>query len=143
MKKRVYLASPFFNDEQLENVIRTENILESLNFVLFSPRKNEIREGINIGSPEWSLTNFTNDTRGIDSCDFVVALYYGNYSDTGTAFEIGYAFATHKPVIVVHFGKDSNLMIHESCHANLSSLEELFLYDYTNLPRKRYEGKMF
>ncbi|HAV91223.1 MAG TPA: nucleoside 2-deoxyribosyltransferase, partial [Eubacterium sp.] len=83
------------------------------------------------------------DVRGIDACDVVVALYYGGYSDSGTAWEIGYAHASHKPVVVVQLGEDSNLMIHEGCHTNLTSIEELESYDFDAMPRERFSGKMF
>ena len=46
-------------------------------------------------------------------------LYWGNYSDSGTAWECGYAYATGKPVIVLQLGESSNLMIHEGSHTNL------------------------
>jgi nucleoside 2-deoxyribosyltransferase len=139
---RVYLASPFFNDVEIENLSKAEKILREKGLYVFSPREHEVREG-NVGNPAWSLATFTNDIRGIDSCEYVVALYYGNYSDSGTAWEIGYAFATNKPVIVVHFGDSSNLMIHEGCHSNLMSLQELSEYDFETLDRSRYTGKMF
>ncbi len=140
--KRVYLASPFFNEEEVANLSRAERILREKGLYVFSPREHEVREE-NVGKPSWSLETFTNDIRGIDSCDLVVALYYGNYSDSGTSWEIGYAFASHKPIVVVHFGDSSNLMIHEGCHCNLMSLDELAAYDFHELERRRYSGKMF
>ena len=140
--KNIYLASPLFNDGEIENIEKVEKILRDRGFYVFSPREHEVREG-NVGSPAWSLDTFTNDVRGIDACDVVVALYYGGYSDSGTAWEIGYAFASHKPVVVVQLGEDSNLMIHEGSHTNLNSIEELKSYDFDALPRARFDGKMF
>ena len=140
--KNIYLASPLFNDGEIENIEKVENILRDRDFYVFSPREHEVREG-NVGSPAWSLDTFTNDVRGIDACDVVVALYYGGYSDSGTAWEIGYAFASHKPVVVVQLGEDSNLMIHEGSHTNLNSIDELKNYDFDALPRTRFNGKMF
>jgi hypothetical protein len=43
------------------------------------------------GSPEWARKLFEMDRQAIDECDAVLTLYYGNYSDTGTAWECGYA----------------------------------------------------
>ena len=140
---RVYLASPLFDDEECKNIAKAEKILRDKGLVLFSPREHEVREG-DVGSLSWSLETFALDVRGIDSCDVVVALYYGNYSDSGTAWEMGYAFAAHKPVVVVHIGEtDSNLMVHEGSHTNLMGLDELADYDFEEMPRSRYEGKMF
>ena len=39
MKKLIYLASPFFNDEEIENIERAEQILERRGDIeLWSPR---------------------------------------------------------------------------------------------------------
>ncbi len=40
---KIYLAGPFFNDEELKNIERAENILMSRGFSVFSPRLNEIK----------------------------------------------------------------------------------------------------
>ena len=141
-KIKIYLASPFFNREELKNVKTAEEILLSRGFEVFSPRLNEVRSEENIGSPAWSKETFMNDKRFIDWADAVVMLYYGNYSDSGTAWECGYAFGTNTPVVVVHLGEDSNLMIHEGSHTNIT-LGELNTYDFNKMPYKPYEGKMF
>ena len=138
----IYLASPFFNDEELKNVKKAEKILMSLGFNVFSPRLNEIRTDENTQQSWWSKETFMNDRRFIDWADVVVMLYYGGYSDSGTAWECGYAFGTNTPVIVVHLGKDSNLMIHEGCHSNIT-MDELKSYDFDMMPHKPYKGKMF
>lgn len=142
MSIKIYLASPFFNDEELKNIETAEKILFERGFEVFSPRLNEVRSEETIGSPLWSKETFMNDRRFIDWADCVVMLYYGNYSDSGTAWECGYAYGTNTPVIVVHLGEDSNLMIHEGCHTNIT-LDELKTYDFNKMPYKPYQGKMF
>lgn len=138
---KLYLASPFFNEEELKNVQRAEEILQKRGFTVFSPRLNEVRTDSVVGSPAWSKETFMNDRRFIDWADAVVMLYYGSYSDSGTAWECGYAFGTGKPVVVVHLGSDSNLMVHEGSHTNIT-LEELEEYDFERMPYKGYEGEM-
>lgn len=139
---KIYLASPFFNKKELENVKTAEDILISRGFQVFSPRLNEERNDNNINSPLWAKTTFMNDKRFIDWADVVVMLYYGGYSDSGTAWECGYAYGTNTPVVVVHLGEDSNLMIHEGSHTNIS-LKNLSTYDFENMPHNEYCGKMF
>lgn len=139
---KIYLASPFFNDEELKNIERAENILMSRGFSVFSPRLNEIKTEENSQQSWWSRETFMNDKRFIDWADCVVMLYYGNYSDSGTAWECGYAYGTNKPVVVVHLGETSNLMVHEGCHSNIS-FDELEEYDFEMMPAKPYKGKMF
>ncbi len=139
---RIYLASPFFNEEELRNVELAEELLTSRGFDVFSPRLNEVRIDDVVGSEAWSKETFLNDRVNIDASDVVVMLYYGAYSDSGTAWECGYAYATNKPVIVVQIGDDSNLMVHEGCHSNIT-LKELKSYNFEKMPRKSYSGKMY
>ena len=139
---KIYLASPFFNDEELKNVETAEKILMSRGFDVFSPRLNEIRTDENTKQSWWSKETFMNDKKFIDWADVVVMLYCGGYSDSGTAWECGYAYGTNTPVIVVHLGEDSNLMVHEGCHSNIT-LSDLENYDFNMMPAKSYKGKMF
>ena len=139
---KIYLASPFFNEKELENVKIAEKILTERGFSLFSPRLNEVRTDENTQQSWWSKETFMNDKKFIDWADVVVMLYYGGYSDSGTAWECGYAYGTNTPVVVVQLGEDSNLMVHEGCHSNIT-LEELKTYDFEILPAKPYKGKIF
>ena len=139
---KIYLASPFFNEKELENVKIAEKILTERGFSLFSPRLNEVRTDEITQQSWWSKETFMNDKKFIDWADVVVMLYYGGYSDSGTAWECGYAYGTNTPVVVVQLGEDSNLMVHEGCHSNIT-LEELKTYDFEMLPAKHYKGKMF
>ena len=139
---KIYLAGPFFNDEELKNVETAEKILMSRGFDVFSPRLNEVRTDENTKQSWWSKETFMNDKKFIDWADVVVMLYYGGYSDSGTAWECGYAYGTNTPVIVVHLGEDSNLMVHEGCHSNIT-FSDLENYDFNMMPAKSYKGKMF
>jgi nucleoside 2-deoxyribosyltransferase len=139
--KRVYLASPFFNEMEIETVEKVAEILKAKGLEVFEPMKNQM-EGLQAGERHWSIETFMNDIKFIKWSEIVVAVYHGNYSDSGTAFEIGYAYATDKPVITVHVGDSSNLMVHEGSHANLT-IEELESYDFNELKSSFYEGVMF
>ena len=139
---RIYLASPFFNEREIEAVNIAEKILRDRGFNVFSPRENQFGEIYPVGTPAWSLATFNNDKKFIDWADVVVCLYHGNYSDSGTAWEVGYAYGTQKPVIIVQLGSSSNLMIHEGSHANIC-LKELETYDFESMPSNVYTGVMF
>ena len=143
---KIYIASPFFNEREIDNLSRVERLLESRGFQVFSPRQHEERTEDSKNQRLWSKETFLNDRRFIDWAEVVVMLYYGSYSDSGTAWECGYAYGTHTPVVVVHLENDngSNLMVHEGCHTNLGSIAELEDFDFDLLlPVKPYEGKMF
>ena len=129
--KKIYLASPFFNEEENAWVENAEKILRDRGFDVYSPREHEIREG-NI--QKWAQFNFNADVNAIRDCDCVVMLYHGNYSDSGTAWECGYAYA-------MAIGDLSNLMVHCSAVANIK-LTDLIDYDFEKMPRILYEGAM-
>ena len=50
---KIYLASPFFDDKELENVKKAEEILFSRGFDVFSPRLNEVRTEENTQQSWW------------------------------------------------------------------------------------------
>ena len=141
---KLYLASPFFNAYELSCVQRAEELLTARGLEVFSPRLHEVRAPVT-DRARWSRETFRSDRQALDAADMVVMLYHGAYSDSGTAWEAGYACALGKPVVVVHVGKDSaasNLMVHESAAANIT-LDELAHYDFHTLPPKPYTGDMF
>lgn len=139
--KKIYLASPFFNEEENAWVENAENILRDRGFDVFSPREHEVRDTDVVGTIGWAYDTFYHDVKAIDNCDVVVILYHGNYSDSGTAWECGYAYAINKPVVCVQIGDLSNLMVHCSAVANIT-LEELKTYDFEKMPWIDYTGDM-
>ena len=138
---KIYLASPFFNEDEMNDVICAEKILLGRGFEVFSPRLHEVRTDKIADPVLWSRETFETDRENIDLCDCVVMLYRGAYSDSGTAWECGYAYGTGKPVIVVQLGSDSNLMVHEGCRSNIT-LDGLIDYDFELMPQQKYSGKM-
>ena len=80
-KKYIYLAGPFFNDEELKNVELAESILEKKGYQFFSPRRQSYDS--EPGTKEWAYDIFETDRSQIENADVVVALYYGNDSDSG------------------------------------------------------------
>ena len=140
MSKKIYLASPFFNDEELLDMVKVLGCLRNKKLDVFSPFENQ-NKSLEFCSKPWRDETFKSDVDHIDWCDIVVAVVKGNYMDSGTAWEIGYAFATKKPVIVVNMRKETvNLMIADSLHAHIDSIEELEKYDFDKLKKIRYEN---
>lgn len=94
--EHIYIASPFFNDVQLERVKGIENRLQEYNISFFSPRLCQVhtKDG-HFDGP----AIFKNNVDHIDECTTMVAII--DDKDTGTAFEIGYALAKGKRVILV------------------------------------------
>lgn len=139
--KYVYIAGPFFNEAEIAAVEYAERVLTQKGYEFFSPMRHTV--DAEVGTVEWAQKVFAMDRENLDKADVVVLLYYGNYSDTGTAWECGYAYARGTPVILVHVdGDDSNLMLHVSSTSNIA-LKDLETYDFETLPRYEFEGKMF
>ena len=99
----IYIAGPFFTDKErtfLKIVI--ESVKEYFpNEELFIPMEHFIPNGENLPNNEWAEAVFKMDVEALNKCDRVIAAYLGLYSDTGTAWEIGYAYAKGIPVTLI------------------------------------------
>lgn len=137
--KKIYLASPFFDDEEIKAMETVRDILRNQGHDVFVPNEHQNPE-YEFGSLDWRKVTFVSDLMGIDNADVVVAITNaGNYCDSGTAWEIGYAYAKNIPVVVVNTeGTTINLMIADSLHAVLTSYDEVSTYDFDRLEAKPY-----
>ena len=131
---KIYLAAPFFSDGQHERINQVKEALETNKTVssIFVPEEH----------------SFTLDINNIYTADAVVAIIdykkeeSDNEADSGTAFEIGLAFGTNTPVIVVQFDaeKELNLMISQALtayfDASKGELSDLANYDFNELMPK-------
>lgn len=70
--------------------------------------------------------------------------FEGRHVDSGTAFEIGFATALGKPVVVFHEGEgEVNVMISEPLRFYCKKVGDLEEYDFLGLPKNRYTGDVF
>ena len=99
----IYIAGPFFTDREralLKKVIhRTKEAYP--NEELFIPMEHFIPNGENLSNNEWAEAVFKMNVEALNKCNRVVAAYLGLRSDTGTAWEIGYAYAKSIPVHLI------------------------------------------
>lgn len=148
---KIYLGSPFFNQDQLERVKRVEEALRSNPTVteIFSPRTQQVAH-LEHGSDEWRDTVYNNDIKHLEWCDAIVAVhdYEDKHVDPGTAFEIGYVKALGK-YVVLYQEKDPvneapvNLMLSDSLDAYLQNAEALKNYDFNEKKHIRFEHYCF
>ncbi|WP_235576040.1 nucleoside 2-deoxyribosyltransferase [Rossellomorea vietnamensis] len=86
---------------------------------------------------------FQNDLRHLRRSDVLVGIrdYESKYVDSGTAFEIGYAYSMRKPILLIN-EKNSimNHMMANSLHAYFTKVEDLATYDFHRMPKVTYEG---
>jgi len=91
---RVFIAAPLFSEAEREFNRRLDELLRSNGFETVLPQRD-----IGDAWTEGHRRVFEKDLAAIDGSDVVVAVLDGPDVDSGTAFEIGYAFARGKPVI--------------------------------------------
>ena len=104
---KVYLASPFFDTEEKNVYQNVIDILRSQdNIDLFVPQEHTIPNAWDLSNRVWAENVFAVDILGIQKADVVVVINYGMYSDSGTAWECGYAYALGKKVVNVCVGYD-------------------------------------
>ena len=121
----IYIAAPFFNEAQVELVDAIEQALDLNGIEYYSPRS----EGVLMNmSPEEKKARmkyiFDKNVQMLNECDTVVAVI-DNY-DTGTVWEIGYAFAKEKRIITItdhYYGV--NVMINECIVAHCTEVPQL------------------
>lgn len=124
----IYIAGPFFTDEErtfLKIVI--ESVKETFpNEKLFIPMEHFIPNGENLSNNEWAEAVFKMDVEALNKCDRVVAAYLGLRSDTGTAWEIGYAYAKGIPVDLVFspeaLGGEVSIMPIQSSNCSIKTI---------------------
>jgi nucleoside 2-deoxyribosyltransferase len=94
--KTVYLAAPLFSEAECDFNRKLKSELQSLGFHVFLPQEdsNNVHD-----KPNRQKIIFDKNLKGIENSDILVAVIDGPDVDSGTAWEIGYAFAKGKPVI--------------------------------------------
>lgn len=148
---RIYLAGPFFSPEQIARIEKVEAALRQNPTVdsFFSPRQSDENDApsAEVGSPAWAKQIFAKDVAEIDQADalVVVADYVHANVDSSTAFEVGYGYHAHKPLIILQELADEplNLMIGQAAHYYTQSIASLATYDFTTLPSNEFTGKTF
>ena len=126
---RTYLAGPFFNPLQKKLIKTLENLIDEERIDLYSPSRDSIVINQDTTSQELQET-FKRNYEEIDKADFMIAIldYPGSaltigadsskkvsLPDSGTMWELGYAYAKGKPVIGVFTEPPAkmNLMLKE------------------------------
>lgn len=108
---KVYLASPFFNDKELKIYNEVIAHLRAQGIDLFVPREHTIPNAWDLPNHLWGESVFAVDYLAIQQSDIVVVLNFGMYSDSGTAWECGAAFALGKTVVNVLCGENTEYSI--------------------------------
>jgi nucleoside 2-deoxyribosyltransferase len=123
----VYLAAPLFSDAERAFNLLLRDLLAAGGYQVYLPQ--ETGEGIEGRGQDSAI--FESHIRALDAAGCVVAVCDGADTDSGTAWEIGYAIAKGIPVIALatdrrrpEAGRRVNLMIQESAEV-VGSVEEV------------------
>lgn len=123
----IYMAGPLFSAAEIAFNCEVANYLRGRGHHVFLPQDSEENKRAASGHSDDPASDiFHSDVAGIDSCDVVVACLDGPDPDSGTSWEIGYAFGLGKNIVCyrtdfrVHEGFDPiNLMLTESADYTL------------------------
>ena len=105
---KIYLASPLFTEQERSYVRSYAKQFRSISGnEVYVPMEHKIEGGEDMPNIEWGRRVFEEDVHALDWCDMVIVLYYGLISDSGTAWEQGYAYAKGKQVTVINLGGEN------------------------------------
>lgn len=118
--KKIYLASPLFTDYERQKVQSVASILRNMGYEVYVPMEHTIEDAWEMPNHEWAKKVFDEDVKAIQEADEVYCIYYGLYSDSGTAWECGYAYALRKPVRLIDESNEevSLMMVNGAINAN-------------------------
>ena len=99
MAKLIYIAGPLFSQAERDFLVRmTEELSRAIgldpNADFFLPH----RDAGDVGVAETRVDIFSKDLMMLDEASIVVALLDGSDVDSGTAVELGYAYAKRKKI---------------------------------------------
>ena len=112
---RIYFAGPLFTSAEREWNARLRDRLVAAGHEVFLPQEQEV----NNRTPE---RTFQADVTAVDWSEGLVAIMDGEDPDSGTCWEVGYAYAKGKPIVMIRTdfrswdqpGDPYNLMLTQS-----------------------------
>lgn len=100
---KVYIASPLFTERQRVNVNDVADFWKTIHQfdIIYKPQDFKVPNAWELGNTEWADAVEAEDRLHLDSADTVIGILYGMNGDDGTAWEIGYASAKGKKIVLV------------------------------------------
>jgi len=120
----IYLSGPLFTPAERAYLEKIDEICQSLGLSTYLPHRDA---GFGPAVGDTSKEFFTKDIEMLNHSKYVVAVLNGPDVDSGTSWEIGYAYSCKKPLLGIREDiriGDLNLMIDCSMKV-VSSLSEL------------------
>lgn len=127
---KVYFASPFFNEEQVEREERLKTKLRELGFEVFSPKEaSHLKKDSSLNEQK---ETFEMNLKNIDNCDILFGVTDGK--DMGTIWECGYANGLNRiranKIIIVYYcetlgNNQFNLMLARSADLVITDYKDM------------------
>ena len=107
---KAYLAAPFFNNNERYIYARVIDYLRNAELMeLYVPMEHTIEDAWNLSNYDWARKVFQADIEALDEAEIVFVLNFGMYSDSGTAWEAGYAYAKGKRIVNILVNQENNV----------------------------------
>lgn len=107
---KAYLAAPFFNQNERYIYARVIDYLRHAEMLdLYVPQEHTVEDAWNLSNSAWAWEVFKEDLRALDEAKVVYVLNFGMYSDSGTAWEAGYAYAKGKRIVNILVNQKDNV----------------------------------
>lgn len=107
---KAYLAAPFFNQNERYIYSRVIDYLRNAEYLdLYVPQEHTVEDAWNLPNSAWAWKVFKEDVQALDEATVVYVLNFGMYSDSGTAWEAGYAYAKGKRIVNILVNQESNV----------------------------------
>lgn len=156
MTKTVYFGAGWFNDKQSEAYDKAMTAMSNNptfdrdhSYVPLEHQYKDIRVDEHpeyLRDKEWSTATYNGDITGIKTSDIAVFVYLPSSEDVGCGFEMGYAKALGKYVLVVipddEFGDPINLMSWGGAD-NVIKLSDLETFDADRPVFDFYDGAVY
>lgn len=125
----IYVAGPLFDPGQRWYLEQVDAVCREMGFTTYLPHRDG---GLKAGAGTDFAAIFAADLQGLAAADLVVAVWHGPDVDSGTAWEIGFAYARGVPVIGLHEDirihnaqAQVNIVVSQSARRICASIEEL------------------
>lgn len=99
---KIYIAGSFATEQDratLEHMVALVRF-KNPNAELFVPMDHKIDGAWRMSNPAWANEVFCADRNAMQNTSIVFAMYTGHRSTTGTAWELGYAYALGLPIVL-------------------------------------------
>ncbi len=117
---KIYLASPFFNEKEIQLIDKIKSLLDSLKIEWFSPKDFLMYDKAIEGSAKKC---FDGNIKAMNECDYMIAIVDG--FDPGTLFEMGY-FAGKKIIAFSNIkGRKLNVMLAQASYCFANGINDL------------------